>query len=61
MEIFVITHCLVFLGCAVVQKQIVADARADGGFLHFRVLVYLFIYFDERVVIGVEVLADVGL
>ena len=60
-EVFIITHGFVLLRCAVVQKQVVADARADGGFFHFRVLVDFPVDLDKRMVVGVEVLADAGL
>ena len=43
------------------QKQIIADARADSGFLHFWVRVHLFIYINERMMVGVEVFANGGL
>ena len=61
LEVFIIPHRLVFFGSAVVQEQIVADAGAHRGFLDLGMLVNLLVDLDQRVVVGVEVLADGGL
>ena len=43
LEVFIIPHCLVFLGSAVVQEQIVADAGSHRGFLDLGMLVNLLV------------------
>ena len=59
LEIFVVTESpvRVFVG----QKQIVADSGADCDFFDIRIPVNFLIKFYQIVMIGVEVLADIGL